>query len=818
MPTYFPENNTPQTGDSDNRLLHKVAGALDGTTPGTGLRVSPANVTTPFRETFESWPSPEWSETKAPSDVVTVDGNALGASYLAISLSPLTAGTETFVDTVDTFTMPFDLAVGLHMSQNTWGQDCSVEFLDVDEIPAVADMEIASISQATTVLTVDTVLPHNLVPGKRIGIRGCSNAVVNYPSVVVAQINSPTQFTVTGGPNSTIPTQTVTNPAGAKGFVYFRPALSSRRNGTSLHLESSTATLGFMYARAAAGDALPFASGSGNALNGRQATTVGTTASVPLVASAPYTYTFTPTNEYRLTLMEDRLQWSDALVDSIAASNPRVTRTQVVPNPAKRYRVRLKARNEPSLTVPSAQIVSVSKAGSTTATVTTASAHGLVTGDLILGYGVRDVAATFYPALTTPAAVTVLTPTTFTVVWGTSGTTTSYGGYIAKVNAACPVPGAASPSIQSAVKTTLADGQHQIVLVGSATLAAAVVIGDEVEIFGCRDAVNGLTSIGIDGVWKVANVVTTTLTLVNIPGFSPTVPDFSLVNCGGGIIKRTTMRVSYLRPTQFERQRVEMLPRPLGDIAAAIAVAVQNTVAATISSGTLTTLTSMTSGNLGIPGTIADVASAALTSSATVAAITPTFGTSYEVCIPVTAVTGTNPTLDVGIEESDDSGTNWFRVFDFPRITATGTYRSPKLPLTGNRVRYVQTVGGTTPSFTRAVNRLQSSDRADPVRQSIDRTVVLTTSGSATPSLNIQNCRNAQLVVNIGAATTPPALQLEGSDDNGATWYALGSPLTAVASSTVQTTVANVQAQLLRARVSTAGATVTMGSVTLKGF
>jgi hypothetical protein len=540
------------------------------------------NVETPFRETFESWPSAEWTETKAPGDVVGVDGNALGASYLTISLSPLNAGTETFVDTVDTFSMPFDLAVGLHLSQNTWGQDCSVEFIDVDEIPAVADMEISAISQTTTVLTVDTVLPHNLVPGKRIGIRGCSNAVVNYPSLVVAAIASPTQFTVTGGPNAVIPTQTVTNPPGAKGFVYFRPALSSRRNGTSLHFESPTSTLGFVYARASAGDALPFASGSGNAINARQATTVGTTASVPLVASSPYTYTFTPTNEYRLTLMEDRLQWSDTPVDSIAASNPRVTRTQVVPNPAKRYRVRLKARNEPSLTVPSAQVVTVSKAGATTATVVTASEHGLVTGDLIVGYGQRDTGTGFYPALTTPAAVTVINPTTFTVVWGTAATNTSFGGYIAKVNAACPVPGAVSQSIQSAVKTTLADGQHQIVLVGSATWAG-LVIGDEVEIFGCRDAVNGLTSIGIEGTWKVANLATTNLTLVNVPGSSPTVPDFALVNCGGAVIKRTTMRVSYLRPTEFERQRVEMLPRPSGDAASSVPVS----GAVTVSSGTV---------------------------------------------------------------------------------------------------------------------------------------------------------------------------------------------------------------------------------------
>jgi hypothetical protein len=68
------------------------------------------------------------------------------------------------------------------------------------------------------------------------------------------------------------------------------------------------------------------------------------------------------------------------------------------------------------------------------------------------------------------------------------------------------------------------------------------------------------------------------------------------------------------------------------------------------------------------------------------------------------------------------------------------------------------------------------------------------------------------------AATTPHATQLEGSDDNGATWYAIGAPLTAVANSTVQLTVNNIQAGLLRARVSTAGVGVTAGYVLVKGF
>ena len=243
-----------------------------------------------------------------------------------------------------------------------------------------------------------------------------------------------------------------------------------------------------------------------------------------------------------------------------------------------------------------------------------------------------------------------------------------------------------------------------------------------------------------------------------------------------------------------------------------------STVSAVTTVSTVTAVTAVTAANLGIPSIIADVASAAITATTTTSALTPTFGCSYMVNIPVTAATGTSPTLDVNVQESDDSGTNWFTVYSFPRITATGIYRSPKLAFNGNRVRYVQTVGGTTPSFTRAINRLQCSDFVGSTRQLIDRSIVLTTLNSATPSLNTQNCSKAQLVVNIGAATIAPTLQLEGSDDNGATWYLIGTALVAVASSTVQTTIANVNSQLIRARVSVAGSTVTAGYVLIKGF
>lgn len=608
------------------------------------------------------------------------------------------------------------------------------------------------------------------------------------------------------------------NITSTAGFVYYRPAMSLAPNGVSEIFENATATNASFYVRSEAGDVFP----SGT-IQGSHSQTIASTASIQAV-NAALTYAFQPTNEFRLTQFVDGFQFSDVGVDSIAAATSRYKRTQVVPDITAKYDFKIKAVNHPSLTRPNAQIVSAAKTGATTATVVTDVPHGLVIGDLVVAYGVRDT--TNFANLTAATAVaSIVSPTSFTIVWGAAVTATSFGGFVAKVQGGNLM---SALGVLTMVGSTIRRDSNIVTFVGSAAWSG-VLIGDYVNLIGIRDNSTG-ASIGIDGAYRVRDIIATgNLLIVEPIGTTPTGADIAVVNCGGSVIKRTDMRISYVRLMDFERQRVELLERPAGDISKSAPVAVTNVPAVlqsgTWNIGTVATLPALAAGvaNIGyvglqIPLLVADVASAALTTTTTVAAITPAFGCSYEVNIPVTAVTGTTPTLDVSIEESDDSGTSWFKVYDFPRITATGVYRSPKLPLTGNRVRYVQTVGGATPSFTRAINRLQSSERISYIRQSIDRTIVLTTLGSATPSINVQNCSNAQLVINIGTATTAPTLQLQGSDDNGLTWYAIGSTLPAVASSTVQLTQTNLQSQLLRAIVTSAGATVVAGYVLIKGY
>lgn len=582
MPTFVHQGPASAVDDSGKDIQLKA-------TPSGALVTG--NIPTKFRETFETWPNDNWTQSQSPSgsnnDLVFLDGNALAASYLVISKDPFSQGTDTYVDTTSKFSMPAEVVAGLHLSQTAWGHDASIEFIEADYLNDLPNIAIAGLSQIATAVTVDTVAPHNLVPGQRIGIRDCSDSRFNYPSLVVSSIPTPTQFVCTGGPNGALSGLTaIASVPGAKGSVFRRSALSLSKNGTALHFESPTNTLGFFYSRASAGDVFPFGSGSGNSNIARQATSVGSSGSTALT-SAAYTYAWSPTTEYKLTCLADRLQWTDSAVDTTAAGSARLTRTQIIPDPFKEYFIRFKLNAQQSVTVPGANIQSIAKIASATATVTTFTPHGLVSNDLVVGFGVAN--ATAFPALTTPAAVTVISSTQFTVTWGSSTTATSYGGFIARANGTCPLPGAVSQAIQSAIKTTLVDGSHQVVLVGSASWSG-VAIGDHVNLYGVRDSsTNNL--LGIDGVWKVANIATTTLTLVNANSFSPVVADFNNPACAGGVIKRTEMRLSYFRVFEFERQRFEMLARPSGDVAAAAPVSVQNTAAV--------------SGSVSVAGTVA---------------------------------------------------------------------------------------------------------------------------------------------------------------------------------------------------------------------
>jgi hypothetical protein len=762
------------------------------------MPVEPKNIITSFRESFETYNTATvWNQSVASGDIVQLDGNAVSASYLVISKDPLSADTETYVETQNTFPVPLEAIVGLGMSQRVLGQECSIEYVSTDTpIPLPSDIAISSIVQATTTLTVTTSTAHGLVAGMRIGIRGItSDSRLNYPCLVVANITSSTVFTVTAGPMGTITSLSV-GPYTSQGFVYFRSAMGGAPDGYSQIFENATATQSSMYVRSDSGDVYPSGTASGN-----HSVTVGTTASVQAVA-ANYSYAFVPTVEFRSLLQADRIQYYDNAIDSTNQPSARINRTQVVPIPTQNYKIRFRFTNDKALTVPTAKIVSAVKSGSTTATITTDIAHGLTTGDYVVIYGIGD--STNFANQTTPTVVaSTPTSTTFTIVFGASATATSAGGMVARGNGN-NVPA----SFISIVAAQASSTSTELTLIGSGSWT--VVVGDYVNVYGLRNRSTG-ADLGFDGTYKVVSVVTSTLILQPI-GSTVLPAPIGLTNTGGQVIKRTDARISYVRLFEYLREKVEVLNK--SDNFSSIPI-VGNLGTVT----TVSTVSTISTAQLAYNTGVTDITSAALASTATSSAITPgSTALSAEYNVIVTAVSGTNPTLDVVVQESDDSGTNWYDIYHFPRITATGQYRSPLIPHTGTRIRYVRTVGGSSPSFTNAVNRIQSQTSNPVQRQFFDRTVVPNTLNSTSPSFFTEGCADLMILVNMGAiTTTAPTFALQVSVDN-TNFVQLGADITTAASTTSILQVSNAQARFARLLVKSAGSGATLGYVMVKGI
>lgn len=143
---------------------------------------------------------------------------------------------------------------------------------------------------------------------------------------------------------------------------------------------------------------------------------------------------------------------------------------------------------------------------------------------------------------------------------------------------------------------------------------------------------------------------------------------------------------------------------------------------------------------------------------------------------------------------------------DIVYFETVGNYRS---------LRYIRTVGGTSPSFTMSGNRTHSSFyNSKPLINRVDRTIVLTTLSSTTPAFFVDGTEDLRLTIFVTSATTAPVVQVQQSDDEGVSWFNIGSAITAVAGTSVSTTVAKTWARHVRA--TTAGATVVGGWVAIR--
>jgi hypothetical protein len=748
-------------------------------------------------------------------DFVRLRTTPNGQTVTEISLSPLTDDSTSTILSNATIPAPHELEYELSLSQRNQGNMFYAEVVNSDNTtPTIQEWSIASIQQTTTTLTVVLTAPTTMLVGDWFTIYGVTNDNrMNYNNMVIVSL-SLDKKTITSTTSNDVTIPSVSNgPFTNVGTVRFTPQLPGVTNGYAVRY-SSTSSSSVAFVNKSDGPAQVSGTMNGSHL-------LASASSVPIYSGAATgQYDVRASTRTRILLDDKHLLMADTVADSLSTYTSRILRSANKPLNDKLYNFRIRGIAAKGMTRPVAKIISSVKTGTTTATITTDVAHGLINGQFIQLYGQRD--AVNFPQLSSVQVGSVLNSTQFQVVQGSAATATTYGGAVITLNGGITQPGLQALNVSTIARN--ADSEVTVVGSGSWTF----LVGDYVNLYGVRDIDAAGADLGVDGCYEVVTVATTTTVLRpvydSLTGL-PQAPIGGIIttkNAGGVIITRPTLRLYDLLAEKYNIQRTIIDGQGTTDATKAMPVYGLGGSISVIQStaGTVST-TDGTGGWVVRPGIvgIADIASATLTTTTTGSAVTNALGNSFQINIAVTAVSGTTPTMDFRIEESYDGGTNWVTLYEFQRITATGSYNSPVLRATGRTIRYVRTIGGTTPSFTMAATRtLLPFLNAEPQRRIMDRSIVLTTLNSTTPVVFQGSANNIQLVINVGAiTTTAPAIQLEGSED-GVNFYAIGTPLTAVANSTVQVTNISISSTYARARVSTAGVGVTAGYISIKAW
>jgi hypothetical protein len=686
---------------------------------------------------------------------------------------------------------------GISASQRIQGQEFFAGMVGVDGNgnipyePSVADKAItgATIVVASNIGTV-TLNNHGFKGGDRVNLFGCADHRMNVGPVTV---------TVVDTNNFTIPI-TIVNASYSSvgGMVRTIDPLRYASNGGGLLWENTNV-----------GNASFVARRNGAKFRSLNSTTATTTAIQ--TNTSPYTDSFNAGGNQELYFTMDELAYRSYGADSTGGMTGLGKFTQGIPDEELDYKIQLRARNLAGMTLPVGRVVSAAKTGTTTVTVTTDVPHGLAAGDFVQIYGTRDQSANFGQLSTQTAIATVPSSTTFTIVWGAAATASTSGGVVWANHGQVAAPGVLASAVQSISRTG-----NVLSVVGSVNPWSGPLPGEYVQLHGLEPA-----AAAYEGAYKVLRINTTTLELESVGA------NFGSITTGGAVIRRTDVRLHFARVMDYTRLGVEVLGGKgnTSDVNNSTPVSITGAPTLGVSAAQSTGSNTNIWNAAGWGGFLVnDIVSAALTSTTTSSAVAPSvvgnIGTySHTFNVVVTAVAGTTPTLDVAIEESVDNGTNWIRIYEFPRITATGSYNSPQIRAThGTRYRYVRTVGGSgSPSFTMALNRIQFSTPGQLIKQFFDRAMVLTTQFSTTPTYVTDGCNFFQVAVQMGAATTAPVLQLQGSED-GTNWYTIGANFTPTASATSVFVFKDIMPKFARISVATAGAAVTAGYVSVKAI
>jgi hypothetical protein len=534
----------------DSKLPSKGQATSNNSLPvvlASDKNVSVLNSNPIFNDTFNSFNTTNnWNIiSQASGDILQVDGNMIGSNYLVMSLDPLSEDTQTIIESKLNFnSVDKNLLINPSASQRVLGHEFSIVLVSTETPnPSFSQLSIASIQQTTTTLSVTTATSHNLQVGDRISISEVPDSRLNYTNIVVGTVSSPTSFTCTANAAGNLPS--VSSSLFNTGFVDYRAPFDYIPNGVAVVYENASAVNYSAFLKNGGDSNSPTGT-----IGGNQSLSGTTIQSSQPVAGQYNNINFNSPINLSFILKEDLVQILDKAVDSATAGyTVRLSKDAIIPDPKLTYKVRLKIKSNKSVSRPIAKIISAIKSGTTTATITTDVAHGLTTNDFVAIYGISNQTA--FPNLTSATAIaSIVSPTQFTIIIGSASTTTSYGGFVARVNGGITNFGAISQVVQSIQRTS-----NVLTLVGNATWAN-LLVGDYVNLHGCRDISTG-ADLGLDGSYKVIYFTGTTLNLLPI-GSAPTGADITTTNCGGAIIKRSDFRIHRIALREKVKNIVEI--------------------------------------------------------------------------------------------------------------------------------------------------------------------------------------------------------------------------------------------------------------------
>lgn len=546
-----------------------------------------------FRDGFtEGFSTDIWDEawTNQGTGFRELAGNAAGAAYLNVSMCPFTPEMEYKLTSKQMFAMPVRFGYGISMSQRVLADEIQISLVGcdadgvVDENTPVSSLNISgTVSITTNVATINFATPHGLRGNDRIILTGNTENRLNVGPVYVTVV-TPTQITVP----CTLANGTYT----AGGQVVWADAFGYVKNALGMVYENATVTNAQFVTRRNGGKSLNVNS------------TVSTTVAVQGTTS-PYTESFRSAGDMELISTFEQAKFIARPGNAMSAPSGNGKWTEAIPDEQKFYKIRVRVKNLGNISRPIGTITAISKTASTTANVTTAGPHGLVTGQFVQIYGVRD--QTNFPNLAAQTAVTVTGANTFQIIIGSSSTTSSAGGLVYKNEGSSLGTDLYGFSVQSIQRTS------NILTVTLNTTAPTVLAGEWINLYGMDGA-----GAAYDGAYKVMRNTGTTLEFESVG------PGFGSITCGGGLIKRTDVRLHYFRLLDYTRHLVEISNnRGANDPSEStpVTLAVTPSVAAVQS-----TVATLGAGWYMKPDTLLvnDIASAAITTTTTTAAIVPT--------------------------------------------------------------------------------------------------------------------------------------------------------------------------------------------------